>query len=345
MQDTSAQSCKRALLNYFGTFGIPYEMRHDGGRQFDNHFINNLLEAIGTIDTMTIAYSKEENSIVERANLETMNHLRSMTATIKDFKEWDYSLLPLVKRIMNNTYHSKLGCAPAQIRFGPEYDRDCGIFIPHVKHKNTLPITVENWLSTMRQRQSTLIDQARALLRDHEDNHMKDAKEATTSFPLGSLVLVSYPSSRMGNLPKSKFMPIRSGPMKVIAIDGSTYTVANLIDGETDIVHISRLKSYIVDEVMQQETPLEVAMTDSHEFLVDYIVDHEPKQHRNIKYRDLKFLVKWVGYSDEHNEWRPWSDDNGRGSGLRSNTKVHEYLHKVGLSRLIPKEYKSFDTS
>ena len=47
------------------------------------------------------AYSKEENSLVERANQEVMRHLRAMLfdARVHD-KWWPYEQLPMVQRIM-----------------------------------------------------------------------------------------------------------------------------------------------------------------------------------------------------------------------------------------------------
>jgi hypothetical protein len=58
---------------------------------------------VGTEHCLTLAYSKEENSLVERANKEVNRHLRAFTfdkSTVDDYR----LALPMVQRIMNATY-------------------------------------------------------------------------------------------------------------------------------------------------------------------------------------------------------------------------------------------------
>ena len=61
--DATALSAAECLLKYFGRFGAPYQLRSDN----DPHFIEFLL-LIGVKHCLTLAYSKEENAIVERYN-------------------------------------------------------------------------------------------------------------------------------------------------------------------------------------------------------------------------------------------------------------------------------------
>jgi hypothetical protein len=100
--DTSAMSAARALLNHHGRYGVPQYVRLDRGSQYVNELITNFCDPVGSELNPTTAYSKEENSIVERANKEVMRHLR---ATIFDRRIvdhcWSSDYLPLVQRIMN----------------------------------------------------------------------------------------------------------------------------------------------------------------------------------------------------------------------------------------------------
>jgi hypothetical protein len=56
-------------------------IRSDRGTQFVNGIINQLLGLLQIDHELSLAYSKEQNAIVERANKEEMRHL---TATIFD---------------------------------------------------------------------------------------------------------------------------------------------------------------------------------------------------------------------------------------------------------------------
>jgi len=47
--------------------------------------------------SFAIAYSKEENGIVERANQEVMRHLRAMRFDARVHDKWSFEQLPMVK--------------------------------------------------------------------------------------------------------------------------------------------------------------------------------------------------------------------------------------------------------
>ena len=68
--DATAKSAARALLSHIGRFGHSSQLISDNGSQYINNIIAELLLLIGTEHINTVAYSHEENSIVERANKE-----------------------------------------------------------------------------------------------------------------------------------------------------------------------------------------------------------------------------------------------------------------------------------
>ena len=77
-------------------------------------------------------------------------------------------------------------------------------------------------------------------------------------------------------------------------------------------------------------SPQGVAVRDRDEFLVEAILNHRG----NFKIKsELEFLVKWVGYEAEYNEWIPWSN-------LRRTSRLHTYLHDIGKDSVIPKEFR-----
>ena len=89
-------------LKHFGRFGAPHRImlvaksirheyqygmdintawtfRSDNGPHFIAHVIREFLHLIGVSHTLTLAYSKQENAIVERYNKEIDRHLRALT--------------------------------------------------------------------------------------------------------------------------------------------------------------------------------------------------------------------------------------------------------------------------
>ena len=62
---TSEQACL-CLLQHFGRFGSPSVIRSDRGPHFANALIAQFLRATGTAQNLTLAYSSQENAIVEK---------------------------------------------------------------------------------------------------------------------------------------------------------------------------------------------------------------------------------------------------------------------------------------
>jgi hypothetical protein len=79
--------------------------------------IEEFIRLVGTQHILSLAYSKEENAIVERANKEVNRHLRALTFdrnTIDDYR----LCVPIVQRILNSSYNERTGISPAELLFG-----------------------------------------------------------------------------------------------------------------------------------------------------------------------------------------------------------------------------------
>jgi transposase InsO family protein len=111
-----------SLLQHFGRFGAPAQIRSDRGSHFVNSVIREFLKMICTENCLTLAYSKEENALVER-------HLRAFTFDSNTVDNWCTSL-PMVQRIMNATFSDRTKLSSAKILFGNAINLDRGIFAP-----------------------------------------------------------------------------------------------------------------------------------------------------------------------------------------------------------------------
>jgi hypothetical protein len=108
---------------------------------FVPHFIADLiiefLALVGVEHCLTLAYSKEENAIVERVIKEINRHLRALTyenTSLANYKE----SLPFVQRILNANYSDRLKISSSQLLFGNMLKLDRGIFLP--KEEQTSPV-------------------------------------------------------------------------------------------------------------------------------------------------------------------------------------------------------------
>ena len=108
------------------------------------------------------------------------------------------------------------------------------------------------------------------------------------------------------------------------------YEIRDLQSDKLSRVHIKRLRAFIFDET--RVDPATVVAADRSEFLVDYVLDHEPKVRPERQRRELIFKIRWVGYGLLHDTWEPWSE-------LRANDRVHAYMRANGLGRIISPLY------
>ena len=76
--DATSLSAAKCLLKYFRRFGAPHHLRSDNGPHFIAEIIREFLLLIGVSHTLTLAYSRQENTIVERYNKEINRHLRAL---------------------------------------------------------------------------------------------------------------------------------------------------------------------------------------------------------------------------------------------------------------------------
>ena len=75
-KDATAPTAAACLLSHFGRFGSPNMIRSDRGSHFANDLIKDFLDLTGTPHNLTLAYSSQENAIVERVNKEVNRYLR-----------------------------------------------------------------------------------------------------------------------------------------------------------------------------------------------------------------------------------------------------------------------------
>jgi hypothetical protein len=327
IKDVSALQAAKVLINHLGRYGAPAKLRSDRGSQFVNETIQALLKLIGTEHELTLAESKEENAIVERANKEVMRHLRGVILEKKVVTEWS-TYLPLIQRIMNASVHSSTGVSPAQLLFGNAVKLDSGIFLPHKKGYNAeaeQESTLAEWAQKMQATQAELIELARKHQVERDQHHIIQQEPAnTTEFPINSYVLVKY-----RNRPPTKFHSAWRGPMRVVNFNKSHYTLQDMVSDKLRNFHVTQLKAFKYDQM--DTDPVDIARAEQNEFLVENILEH--RSDGSKRRTNYEFLVKWAGYENTDNTWEPWEF-------VRDNKQLIKYLYTHNLRQFLTKAQK-----
>jgi hypothetical protein len=80
-----------------------------------NELVSELLLMCRAQHKLTIAYLKEENAIVERANQEVIGHRRALLFDKRVYNKWSFEELPLVQCIMNTVEKTATGVTPTEL--------------------------------------------------------------------------------------------------------------------------------------------------------------------------------------------------------------------------------------
>jgi len=320
------------LLPHAGIFGPPIQIVSDNGPEFVNAIINEFTHLQG-IETLPITpYSHQENSLVERYHMDTLNHLRAFYYNDLNKVSWSIRL-PFVQRTLNTVVRPAIGCSPCQIIFGGAINPDVGL-LDSPPQDNNEPIVLSSYMQNLLSTQHNFVTNAQKRIEEHERKPIaKYVDPVVPDFAINSYVLVQPGQGPFQTKPKNKLEPQWRGPYIVKERNNNEYLVANMINSQTLRVHVSRLRQFVWDP--QRITPFEVAMKDAHEFLVEEILD----MRGNVRLKSsLEFLVRWQGYSADADSWEPYSN-------LRDVAVFHRYLHTHNLDHLIPKQHKVVPSS
>jgi hypothetical protein len=339
-KNVTAECAARCLFQFVGRYGTPSRLVSDNGTQYVNEVIKELTTLLGLHHHRITPYSHEENSIVERANKEVLRHLLNLVYDNNTYHDWSMNL-PLVQRIMNAEIHLSTGVSPAQIVFGNSIDLDRMILNPPVAPEVSVPRTrscgsalrqapgeqpLSEWMGKMLKNQSLLIKLAQ------DDLDARDYKHITanrligprTEFPAGSYVLVSPPEGK-----GTKLSSPWHGPYRVVTSSQDTLTIQNLVNHKDRKVHIKQVKPFEYDPATVD--PKSIALRDYQEFEIETIIDHtgDPKNRT-----EMKFLVRWLGYSPSDDVWVDWNE-------LKGTDQLHLYLQQHNMKSLIPRSYRT----
>jgi hypothetical protein len=323
--DCTAEAAAESILKHFALFGVPDNITSDNGTQF----INKLIKELSMLSEMdwknTTPYSHEENGISERSHKETLRHLRAVVYKRTLHRDWGMCV-PIVQRIMNSTPHGSTGFAPSSL-ITPAIDLNSGILFP-VNSSSTLSRDSTEYIKELYKRHTEIVALVQKTLRDTTEKVLGKRKspDTPTVFLNGSYVLCSFPD---GERPQTKLNLPWQGPFQVVSHQRSEYVLRDIVENkETKRVHVSRLKTFIFDP--NRVVPLDVARRDNQELVIESILAHEGVRSTGYsKTKDMKFLVHWLGSEDS---WEPWRL-------VRRVPALHRYLERVGLARLIPKEF------
>ena len=128
----TADETAKCIFQHLGRFGAPERILTDRGTAFHNELVSELIHMSYAEHELTIAYSKEENAIVEWANQEVIRHLRALLFDKHVYNKWSFEKLPLVQCIMNTVEKTATGVTPAELILNNSVRWTKGVSLNHL---------------------------------------------------------------------------------------------------------------------------------------------------------------------------------------------------------------------
>jgi hypothetical protein len=332
VEDKTALSAARALLQTVGIFGVPLTIRSDGGGEFINDVLKALEHVLGTSHHKVSPYLHTGNSLAEKANRSVLENLRNLIfdkrLTLHGEHQWS-DLLPLAQRIINSSFNSSIGCSPASLLFGENVDLDRCLL--RVQPPPTC-IDPTDYVNQLSHNQHVLLDAASQHLDAvHAANLAKWKADNRSSLKLQAAVQ-NVPLSRaveegawalariLADAPHDKLKPRWAGPFRLLDFKSASQSTVRLWDTVGKRVleaHINDVELW--NPLFEQSTEglTKIAETDGWSYPISAILaialkpaddDDEPvalpSSHQRTKAKHAYLVsVQWQGYAEP--SWVP----------------------------------------
>ena len=274
--------------------GLPDDIVSDRGPQFNSKVWLAWCEQNSITVKRSTAFHPQTDGQTERTNQTLEQYLRSYINYLQT--DWA-NLLPVAEFAYNNSYHTAIKCSPFFALYGhhprmglriPTQELD--LIVPSVEEKETRMKTI---LSEAQKH----LEAARTAMKHSADLH----RLQTPAFEVGEKVWLANKNFN-SQRPSQKLDFKNIGPFTILAkLSDNTFKLElpTSMNRTHDVFHASLLEKHVPNTFVGRTVPppLPVIVEDELEFEVEKILDSA------IKYRKVRYLVKWKGYGNDEWTW------------------------------------------
>ena len=309
--------CAKIFFEHvFRHHGLPKVIISDRDPRFTSTFWKTLFSLTGTRLNMSTSNHPQTDGQTERVNKVVEEMLRAYVTPHHD--DWD-EYLGAVEFAFNDSEHASTGYTPFFLNAGQH------------------PVTPLSFTSETHHATTPANEEAEEFVK-RLMTHTERAKELLKTAQGDKVMLAT---AHFMNIPsvanaKRKLGPRYYGPYVITEV---VTPVAMRLDlpASMDIhpvIHESKLQPYLdgaesFPSRVEPAPPPPLQVDDEKFYEIEAL-----RNHRFVRGK-LQFYVKWVGYTEEHNEWRPYDD-------LRDDMKsklVKQLVSDYRQSRQLPKEF------
>jgi hypothetical protein len=292
---TAPDFAKMFLDNVIRLHGIPDSLVSDRGSIFTSKFWKCLSSLMGVEPKTSTSFHPQTDGQTERMNQTIEQYLRIFCNHQQD--NW-HDLLSLAEFSYNNVYQETIRCSPFYANYGyhPEF---------HVTLKPPSSLTSVPAAKDLAARLQSLHEQLVENIKSAQAQQAKyyDAKHKPIEFQPGDKVWLLTPNIKTDR-PSKKLDWKRLGPFPIAKRIGSQAYRLQLPPSMKihPTFHVSLLEPYKSSMIpgRSQPPPPPTKVNDEFEYQVETILDSK------LQRRKLYYLVRWEGYTPDHDSWEPW---------------------------------------
>jgi hypothetical protein len=302
-----------ALWEYICTFGVPKILQHDGEAALVSEVIEELVAVHGIEHRTIAAYNPRQNGKVERGGGTSSLTLRKLLSQCGG--DWP-RLVPFTQLAINNKFSPDLHTTPFQIFF----NRQLNPFASYAELPFDSDLDRAAWLDHQKRVHEQLFPALSSAIAARQRKMMEAFDK---SHPLAPPLLAGTVVLRVDNVRASKNDPPYLGPYTIASrISTTTYQLKDPtgalfprpvpVDQLKVLQHAERKTSARAQALLPPSLP-------SDQFYVDRLLKHRLRADGGYEY-----LVRWVGFGPEGDEWvRAVDVDDSLIQGyLRSKTRL-----------------------
>ena len=291
--------------------GLPANIVCDRNKLFVSRFWKALTKLTGVKLKMSSAYHPETDGSSERSN-KTVNQLLRFHVT-RNQKGWAHAL-PRIRFQIMNTVNASTKFSGFQLHLGRS-PRIIPPIIPQalpaeLSEATEIAVkTIETVTNDVAQARDNLL-----LAKITQSHHADASRAPDPNYKVGDLVMLStkhrrHEYKKKGDKRTAKFFPRWDGPYRITRShpEASSYTL-DIPTNAHPVFHASELKPHLINDAalfpsreFSQPGPI-LTPEGLEEHVIDEIIDSRRRG------RGWQFLVRWLGYPSNHNEWLPAAD-------------------------------------
>lgn len=312
----------------FKLHGLPESIVSDRDRRFISKFWQALFRLVGTRLAMSTAYHPQSDGQSERANRTLEDMLRAYTSSRQD--DWDL-VLPAAEFAYNSSKQASTGFTPFFLNYGQEPPTPASLVqrtapptdAPEVPATTSFLQTLQSAIATAREN---------LLLAQQRQAQTADRHRREHPFQVGDEVLLSTVNLKRASVGVArKLLPKFIGPFTIIQMVSPVAAKLELsaeFSRLHPVFHVSLLKEFrsrpataaeqaaSAPDPAPSEPPALWTEDLGEVFEVERILDRRVRTasdtgRRRRRRSVTEYLVRWKGYSAQHDTWEPRSSLRG----------------------------------